>query len=397
MPPAHVDENWRNTDIIIPRAHGLATRPGAHDCCIHLTKKVLRSTLAPPLIRDGRRLSQDNTGAGGDGMRVAVIGAGSWGTTLANLLAEKGVETRLWVREQELYAEIRHKRENTWFLPGVIIDSRLEIINDLEQALSGCGAVLLVVPSQFCRAILLQAKPHLPKKPVIVCASKGIELQTLATMSRVVSEALAGINPRYAILSGPTFAKEVVLKLPTAVTLGCADKKLAVEVQRLLSTEHFRVYTNPDYKGVELGGAVKNVIAISAGISDGLGFGSNARAALITRGLSEMSRLGEAMGGNRKTFMGLSGMGDLVLTCTGDMSRNRQVGLKLAKGMTLLEILGQMKMVAEGVKTTEAVHSLGQKLGIDLPITRQVYEVLYQGKDPHRAVLELMTRDLKQE
>jgi glycerol-3-phosphate dehydrogenase (NAD(P)+) len=330
-------------------------------------------------------------------MRVAVIGGGSWGTTLANLLAEKGVETTLWVREKELYAEIRHTRENTWFLPGVAMDPRLEILNDLEQALSGCGAVLLVVPTQFCRAILMQAKPFLPNRPVIVCASKGIELQTLATMSRVVSEALSGINPRFAILSGPTFAKEVVLKLPTAVTLGCADKKLSVEVQRLLSTEHFRVYTNPDYKGVELGGAVKNVIAISAGISDGLGFGSNARAALITRGLSEMSRLGEAMGGNRKTFMGLSGMGDLVLTCTGDMSRNRQVGLKLAQGMSLLEILGQMKMVAEGVKTTEAVHSLGQKLGIDLPITRQVFEVLYQGKDPHLAVLELMTRDLKQE
>jgi glycerol-3-phosphate dehydrogenase (NAD(P)+) len=307
------------------------------------------------------------------------------------------VETTLWVREKELYAEIRHTRENTWFLPGVAMDPRLEILNDLEQALSGCGAVLLVVPTQFCRAILMQAKPFLPNRPVIVCASKGIELQTLATMSRVVSEALSGINPRFAILSGPTFAKEVVLKLPTAVTLGCADKKLSVEVQRLLSTEHFRVYTNPDYKGVELGGAVKNVIAISAGISDGLGFGSNARAALITRGLSEMSRLGEAMGGNRKTFMGLSGMGDLVLTCTGDMSRNRQVGLKLAQGMSLLEILGQMKMVAEGVKTTEAVHSLGQKLGIDLPITRQVFEVLYQGKDPHLAVLELMTRDLKQE
>jgi glycerol-3-phosphate dehydrogenase (NAD(P)+) len=330
-------------------------------------------------------------------MRVAVIGAGSWGTTLANLLAEKGVDTTLWVREQDLYAEMRRNSENPWFLPGIALDGRLTILNHLKQALEGREVVLLVVPSQYCRAILLQARPHLRKKPVIVCASKGIELGSLAPMSQVVGEALHGLNPRYTILSGPSFAREVIRKMPTAITLGCAEKKLGGEIQSLLSTEYFRVYTNTDYRSVELGGAVKNVIAIASGISDGLGFGSNARAALITRGLAEMSRLGEAMGGKRKTFMGLSGMGDLVLTCTGDMSRNRQVGLRLAEGKTLLEILGQMKMVAEGVKTTEALHNLGQKLKVELPITEQVYEVLYQQKDPRLAVLELMTRELKQE
>jgi glycerol-3-phosphate dehydrogenase (NAD(P)+) len=330
-------------------------------------------------------------------MRVAVIGAGSWGTTLANLLAEKGVDTALWVRENDLYAEMRHKGENAWFLPGIPLDSRLAILNDLEQSLLGRDVILLVIPSQFCRSALQQARAFLQKKPVIVCASKGIELESLAPMSKVVDESLKGLHPRYAILSGPSFAREVIQKLPTAITLGCAEKKLGGEIQSLMSTEYFRIYTNSDYKGVELGGAVKNVIAIAAGISDGLEFGLNARAALITRGLAEMSRLGEAMGGNRKTFMGLSGMGDLVLTCTGDMSRNRQVGLQLAQGKSLLDILGQMKMVAEGVKTTEAVYSLGQKLEVDLPITEQVYHVLYQGKDPRQAVLELMTRELKQE
>jgi glycerol-3-phosphate dehydrogenase (NAD(P)+) len=330
-------------------------------------------------------------------MRVAVIGAGSWGTTLANLLAEKGVETALWVRENDLYAEIRHKRENSWFLPGIPLDSRLNVMNELEQSLKGIGILLLAIPSQFCRSVLLQAKPFLHRKPVIVCASKGIELQSLSPMSQVVEEALKGIHPRYAILSGPSFAHEVIRKMPTAVTLGCADRRLGAEIQSLMSTDCFRVYTSTDYKAVELGGAFKNVIAIAAGISDGLGFGLNARAALITRGLAEMSRLGEAMGGSRETFMGLSGMGDLVLTCTGDMSRNRQVGLQLAQGNSLLEILAQMKMVAEGVKTTEAVYNLGQQLKVDLPITGQVYEVLHQGKNPSRAVLELMTRELKQE
>jgi glycerol-3-phosphate dehydrogenase (NAD(P)+) len=330
-------------------------------------------------------------------MRFAVIGAGSWGTTLANMLAKNGHDVRLWVREQSLLSEIRTKGENSWYVPGMKLDPHLTASCDAPQVMGGVDYILVVVPSQFIRGVLAGMVDYLPKKPVIVCASKGIELGSLATMSQVVAEALASLKPRFAMLSGPSFAFEVGRDMPTAVSLGCADRKLGKELQQALSSENFRVYTNPDYRGVELGGAIKNIIAIAAGISDGLGFGSNARAALITRGLAEMSRLGGAMGADPRTFMGLSGMGDLVLTCTGELSRNRQVGLRLGKGQKLLDILGQMKMVAEGVKTTEAVHDLGRKLSIELPITEQVYLVLYQGKDPAVAVRELMTRDLKSE
>jgi len=330
-------------------------------------------------------------------MRFAVLGGGSWGTTLANLLAKQGHETRLWVREQELLAEIVSKRENTWYLPGHKLHEKLEVSIDSTAVLKDAEVFLFAIPSQFFRSSLVAMREHLPKKPVVLCANKGIELNTLYTMSQVVEEVLASLKPRFAMLSGPSFAVEVTRELPTAVTLGCVDKKLATMLQEALASDYFRVYTNPDFRGVELGGAIKNIIAIAAGIADGLGFGSNARAALITRGLAEMSRLGVAMGAKPATFMGLSGMGDLVLTCTGELSRNRQVGLRLGKGQKLLDILGQMKMVAEGVKTTEAVHDLGKKLGVDLPITEQVYAVLYQGKDAETAVRELMARELKQE
>ncbi len=330
-------------------------------------------------------------------MRFAVMGGGSWGTTLANLLAKKGHATRLWVREQELLAEIVSKRENTWYMPGFKLHESLEASTDEAAVIEDAEVLLFAIPSQFFRASLVSLRDRLPKKPIVLCANKGIELNTLSTMSQVVDDTLASLKPRFAMLSGPSFAVEVSRELPTAVTLGCADKKLGNMLQEALATDYFRVYTNPDYRGVELGGAIKNIIAIAAGISDGLGFGSNARAALITRGLAEMSRLGAAMGAKPATFMGLSGMGDLVLTCTGELSRNRQVGLRLGKGQKLLDILSQMKMVAEGVKTTEAVHDLGKKLKVDLPITEQVYQVLYQGKDAEAAVRELMGRELKQE
>ena len=330
-------------------------------------------------------------------MKIAVLGAGSWGTTLANLLAGKSVETHLWVREKELLAEMRLQSQNSWYLPGIDLHGGLQADTDLAGVVHGADMCLVVVPCQFLRQVLQQAREHLPKKPVVVCASKGIEIDSLKPMSQVVRDSLGSLNPRYAILSGPSFAREVVQGMPTAVSLGCGDKKLGRRIQDVMSTESFRVYTNEDYKGVELGGALKNIIAIAAGISDGLGFGTNARAALITRGLSEMSRLGRAMGARERTFMGLSGMGDLVLTCTGDLSRNRQVGLKLATGRKLLDILGEMKMVAEGVKTTEAVHDLGKQLGVELPITEQVHAVLYEDKEPGEAVKELMTRELKEE
>ncbi|ACV69705.1 NAD(P)H-dependent glycerol-3-phosphate dehydrogenase [Desulfohalobium retbaense] len=330
-------------------------------------------------------------------MHIAVLGAGSWGTTLANVFARKGESTSLWVREPKLAATIRTQHQNPVYLPDIALSPEIQAHPDLETVLKSAELIVVAVPCQFLRGVLNEARPLLPKKPFVICASKGIELETLKPMSEVVAEALHELHPTYAMLSGPSFAREVARELPTAVSLGCADTKRGKMAQAALSTEAFRVYTNSDVRGVELGGAIKNIIAIAAGISDGLGFGSDARAALITRGLAEMSRLGQAMGGRAQTFMGLSGMGDLVLTCTGDLSRNRQVGLKLAHGLSLMDILSDMRMVAEGVKTTEAVFRLGQRLNVELPITEQVYRILYEEKNPSEGVSELMGRELKDE
>jgi len=330
-------------------------------------------------------------------MKVAVIGGGSWGTTLADLLASKGVDVTIWIRERELMADIKSKGENSWYMPGVKLSPNLHVSMDRDQTCAGKDCFLMAVPSQFMRSVLGDLRELMPKNPAIICASKGIELDTGKTMSEVCEEAMGGKKHRFAALSGPSFAYEVIRRMPTAVSLGCKDKDLAKEAQELFATDYFRVYTNKDVKGVELGGAVKNIIAIAAGVTDELGFGTNARAALITRGLAEISRLGSKMGANPKTFMGLSGLGDLVLTCTGDLSRNRQVGKRLARGQKLMDILGEMKMVAEGVKTTQAVFELSKKLKVDLPITEQVHAILYEDKEPALAVRDLMTRALKDE
>lgn len=330
-------------------------------------------------------------------MRIAVIGGGSWGTTLANLLAKNGHETMLWVREQSLMAEMRGKRENSWYLPGITLCEDLIVHNEIERATKDASIFLFAVPTQFFRSVLGHVREHMPKRPIIIGANKGIEVASLSTISEIVAQELVAFKPVFAMLSGPSFAKEVVQEQPTTLALACTDKKTCKELQAIFSNDYFRVYTSSDVRGVELGGAVKNIIAIAAGIADGQGFGSNARAGLITRGLAEMSRLGKAMGANPQTFMGLAGLGDLVLTCTGELSRNRQVGLRLGKGQKLVDILADMKMVAEGVKTTEAVHALGQKLDVELPITEQTYQVLYQEKDPHEAVRDLMARALKDE
>ena len=330
-------------------------------------------------------------------MKIAVIGGGSWGTTLADLLAKKGHEARLWVREQAVMHEIRTTRKNSWYLPDRTLAENLEVSTDPAAVAEDARHFIFAVPCQFIRNAYQRYIKYLPKNPIIICASKGIELDTLMPMSDVCDDVLGPLKPRFAMLSGPSFAFEVITGIPTAVALGCAHKKTGKEVQEALSTPRFRVYTNPDVRGVELGGAIKNIIAIAAGVADGLGFGSNARSALITRGLREMSRLGKAMGADTETFMGLSGLGDLVLTCTGDLSRNRQVGMRLAKGQKLLDILGEMKMVAEGVKTTEAVYALRQRLNVELPITEQVYAILYQNQEPATAVQTLMTRALKDE
>ena len=331
-------------------------------------------------------------------VRVAAIGAGSWGTALANLLAEKGYKVDLWVREEEVYNQIKDEHINRTFLPDVELCHHLNPVRSFEKALYRKDLIMMVVPSQFYRTVLMEMKPYLSSDIPIVSATKGIENNSLKIMSEVAEEILSKDHmSRFACLAGPSFAKEVVRKMPTAITVACPDISLAERLQQIYNTPFFRVYTSDDLVGVELCGALKNVIAIAAGAADGLNYGLNARAALITRGLAEITRLGVKMGAEPMTFAGLAGMGDLVLTCTGDLSRNRTVGLKLGQGLSLDEIVGSMNMVAEGVKTTLSAYELAKKMGIDMPLVNQTYEVLYNGKDPRVAVKELMSRALKEE
>jgi glycerol-3-phosphate dehydrogenase (NAD(P)+) len=330
--------------------------------------------------------------------RIGVIGAGSWGTTLANLLANKGHDVTLWAYEADLVREMTETGVNGMFLPGIPLSPRLRFTHSLTDAAARKGLLLFVVPSQVVRGVLGSVLPAVSADALMVSASKGIELGTLKTLSQVYEELLpAALYRNFAVLSGPSFASEVAREMPTAVVAASHDERVAQRVQEVFTTPVFRVYTNRDPMGVELGGAIKNVIALAAGISDGLGFGNNTRAALITRGLAEMTRLGRAMGALGETFAGLAGMGDLVLTCTGELSRNRTVGLKLGQGMSLSAILAEMSMVAEGVKTTESARNLARKLGIDMPITEKVFSILYEDKPARAAVVELMTRDLKAE
>lgn len=330
--------------------------------------------------------------------KIAVIGAGAWGTTLANLLAKKGMAVSLWVYEEELAQTMREGHENTFYLPGVSLSERLVPSSSPEEVASRCRTFLIVTPSHVTRKVIRFFAPTLPDDAVVISATKGIENETLMTMSEVLPEELPRLpEENFAYLSGPSFAKEVSAELPTAVSLASKNRKTAEALQQLFSTPYFRVYTTPDVVGVELGGSVKNVMAIAAGLSDGLGFGYDTRAALITRGLSEMSRLGTAMGALPITFMGLAGLGDLVLTCTGDLSRNRSVGLELARGKTRDEIVGAARTVAEGIRTTRSVYDLAKQKGVEMPITRQIYRILYEDVNPKDAVRELMSRDPKEE
>ena len=330
--------------------------------------------------------------------KIGVIGAGSWGTTLADLLAKKGEDVTLWAYEPELVREMAETGVNSPFLPGINLSPRLRFTNSLQEAVTDRDMLLFVVPSQVLRGVLNSILPFLPGDAVIISASKGIELETLFLVSQIYEELLPGeLYRNFAALSGPTFAREVAQEMPTAVVAAAEEPRVAKRVQKVFTTGYFRVYTNNDVPGVELGGAIKNVIAIAAGISDGLGFGHNTRAALITRGLAEMTRLGLALGAQSSTFAGLAGMGDLVLTCTGDLSRNRSVGMKLGRGMKLDDILAEMRMVAEGVKTTESARNLARSLGVDMPITENLFQVLYHNKPVREGVIELMTRDLKAE
>jgi glycerol-3-phosphate dehydrogenase (NAD(P)+) len=330
--------------------------------------------------------------------KVAVIGAGSWGTTLANLLVEKGCDVDLWVREEDVYHQIKEEHLNKRFLPDIPLDPRLHPVRSFEEALADKELVVAVVPSHVFREVLNHMKPYLHSGMALMSANKGIENKTLLTMSQVAQEMLPKeYMARYACLTGPSFAREVCQKHPTAVTIGCRDQRHGERIQRLFHTRFFRVYVSQDVIGVELGGALKNVIAIAAGTATGLNFGHNASAALMTRGLAEITRLGVAMGAMPLTFAGLAGMGDLVLTCTGELSRNRDVGLKIGQGMKLDEIVSKMDMVAEGVKTSLSAYQLGIKMGVDMPITTEVYQILYHGKDPKQAVIDVMTRELKPE
>lgn len=331
-------------------------------------------------------------------MKIGVIGAGSWGTTLANLLASKGFEVVLWVYEKEVCREIKDKRENMTYLPGFKLSDNLTPTNSIDEAINGKEVILWVTPSHVARGLLSKVSSLISGNTILVNATKGIEEDTLKTIAAVMDDTLPEeISGRVAYLSGPSFAREVAERHPTAVTVASRNGEVASKVQDIFSTTYFRVYTTTDVTGVVIGGAVKNVIALGAGISDGLGFGCNARAALITRGLAEMTRLGVAMGAEPLTFSGLSGLGDLVLTCTGDLSRNRTVGIRVGKGERLGDIVAEMKMVAEGVKTAKAAYLLSQRIGVEMPITRKIYRILYENMDPRAAVDALMGRELKEE
>ena len=331
-------------------------------------------------------------------MRASVIGLGAFGTALANTLATRCEEVRAWAREPTVVESINTARENRAYLPGIAVSPRVRATLSLEEALARTELVVFATPSHATRDVVQRALPHLPAHVPLLTVAKGIENETLLTMTQLLEDCLPEeYHPHIAILSGPSFAKEMAAGMPTVVTVAAHYEKVAQKVQAALQTESFRTYTSVDVIGVEMGGALKNVIAIAAGISDGLGFGLNARSAVITRGLAEISRIAVAMGANPLTLMGLSGLGDLVLTCTGDLSRNRRVGIELGQGGSLDQILAGMTQVAEGVKTARSARDLSRKVGVELPICDQVHAIMYEGKSPRRALVELMTRAPKRE
>ncbi|HEX8452172.1 MAG TPA: NAD(P)H-dependent glycerol-3-phosphate dehydrogenase [Longimicrobium sp.] len=328
--------------------------------------------------------------------RTAVIGAGSWGTALANLLAKKGGETVLWSFEPEVAESIRAEQVNRRYLDSVRLDERLRVTTDMEEALDGASVVVSVSPSHVVRPVMAQAARHMAPGALVVSASKGIENESLKTMDEVLADVLPDGNAA-AFLSGPSFAQEVGEEHPTAVTIASHQPEAAERAQALFQTPYFRVYTSSDVRGVELGGSLKNVIAIAAGVVEGLGYRHNTQAALITRGLAEITRLGVAAGAEPSTFAGLAGMGDLILTCTGSLSRNRQVGIELGRGRPIDEILGGMVAVAEGVRTARSARDLARKLGIEMPIVEVVHAMLYEGLAATRALELLMLREPRRE
>lgn len=325
--------------------------------------------------------------------QVAVIGAGSWGTALSLVLADNGCDVRLFARRQEQIDEINHHHTNHRYLPDITLPHTIKATNDITVALKNTRVVVLVTPSKALRDILPKMLPYLKADTTIVHASKGLEPETSKRISQVIEEEIPATHRRdVAVLSGPSHAEEVSRRQPTTVTVSSRNDAVARDVQDVFINEHFRVYTNSDMIGVELGGSLKNIIALGAGMSDGLGYGDNAKAALITRGLAEITRLGVAMGANPLTFAGLSGIGDLIVTCTSVHSRNWRAGHSLGQGESVESVLHNMGMVVEGVRTTKATYELAQQRGISMPITTELYHVLFEGKDPKQAVDDLMGR-----
>jgi glycerol-3-phosphate dehydrogenase (NAD(P)+) len=329
--------------------------------------------------------------------RLAVIGGGAWGTALAIVLAPRFERVRLWVYEDDVAQRLQAERENDTYLPGFQISENISVSSDLGIAVEDAEVVLSVMPSHHVRSVYAQMLPSLSEPMVFVSATKGLEVHTILRMSEIIRLAGTRFPLRVAALSGPTFAKEVARGEPTALVVASPDDDLNRRIQAAFSGPTFRVYTSQDPIGVEIGGSIKNVIAIGSGVIHGMGFGHNVTAALITRGLAEITRLAVAMGGRAQTLAGLAGLGDLVLTCTGELSRNRMVGIELARGRKLDEIVGSMKMVAEGVKTTDAARELARRFNVEMPITEQMYQMLYHGVSPREAIRRLMERSLKGE
>jgi glycerol-3-phosphate dehydrogenase (NAD(P)+) len=329
---------------------------------------------------------------------IAVIGAGGWGIALAKLLADHGEQPALWCHGAESFQELQSKRESSAYLPGIVLPPSVEITRSLAQAVAERTLLICAVPSHAMREVMTQAAAHVGAEARVISAAKGLEEESLKTMGEVLADVFGSSRQsRHGFLSGPTFALEVARGLPAAVTVAADAEKVAAEVQEILSTQNFRVYTSRDIIGVQMGGVVKNVIAIAAGISDGLGLGQNARAALMTRGLAEMTRLAVRMGADPLTLAGLPGLGDLILTCSGDLSRNRKLGLDIAKGRSVRESMAGTKTVAEGIRNTRSVFLLARRLGVEMPIVEQMFHVLYEDKKPEDAVRDLLHRSLKAE
>lgn len=330
--------------------------------------------------------------------KIVVLGAGGWGTALALLLAEKGFQVWLWARRSETAARLASERENYAYLPGVKIPAAICISADLPAALAGAQVVVCSVPSQALREVLRLARPHLGQPAAVVNTAKGLEIDTGRRLSEVMAAELPpALKARIAVLSGPSHAEEVARRQPTAIVAAAADPDGVRYIQDIFMGPRFRVYTNPDLVGVELGGALKNIIALATGIAEGLGLGDNSKAALLTRGLAEITRLGKSMGANPLTFAGLTGLGDLVVTCNSRHSRNRRAGIALGQGKKLAQVLAEINMAVEGVPTTRAAFAMAAGRGVEMPITREVYEVLFNDGDPRAGVDRLMGRDRRHE